>query len=245
MAAKTGNDRDVSDTSSQRSVESARRSVVAKKQPLRAAYAHYDDDKSDVFSVGVSRQHGGSPSRFGGFDTEIKFHDEFVYKVTDSTGNTHRIKASAESIEHLSIAVAEKIGAPSTDGLIIKYVDDDKDEVVISTDASVKEAVEFARSSGLSALKITATFPSGLAFGASSLLKGFAATMQTPAPKGSAAASVSTKGDGGKINPSAAAPEIPAASKKQQSNSIAVAVAGGAVAAVALIAALVVMRTKK
>jgi hypothetical protein len=175
-ALSAKNDRDVSDTASQRSMGSTKH--APSKQPVRATYYDRDDDRSDVFSVGMSRPNGCSPSRYA-FDTEMKYQDEFVYKVTDSSGNTHRIKASAESVEQLKVAVAEKLRV-SVEGLTIKYIDDDQDEVVISTDASVKDAVEFARSSGLSALKLTATVPSSLALGASSLLKGFGALQQAP-----------------------------------------------------------------
>jgi len=241
MSAK--NDRDVSDTSSQRSNgSSVKRSVAGTKSraPIRAAY--YDDDKSDVFSVGISRPLGGSPSRFGGYDAEPKYHDEFIYKVTDAAGNTHRIKASAESVESLKAAVADKLGV-STDGLTIKYVDDDKDEVVISTDASVKEAVEFARSSALTALKLTATVPSALALGASSLLKGFTA-MQTPAPKAGEAKAAAGQDDNAEDASSAKTKTAATGAGSSKGQAFAVGVAGVAVAAVAVIAAFVVMRKK-
>jgi CBS domain-containing protein len=77
---------------------------------------------------------------------------DFSFKVTDKEGHTHKIK-SAESFISLRATVAQKLGA-SADSLVLKYVDQEKDQVVITDDITLRDAVEFARTSGQIALKL-------------------------------------------------------------------------------------------
>jgi CBS domain-containing protein len=144
MDSKGGDD-DKSDVSSIRSSVRDRRDTVAESpEPLKAKYIA--DDSSDVFSVGDNFKLN-----------DVSYSDtnaEFTYKVTDHEGNTHRIKTSCVSVEVFKVAIAEKMNVPK-DGILIKYVDDEKDEILITTDGSLKDAVEFARSNGLTLLKLT------------------------------------------------------------------------------------------
>jgi len=80
--------------------------------------------------------------------------------VVDKDGNTHRIRSSADSLFLLKMAVGEKLNVLSS-SLIIRYVDDEKDEVIISSDSSLRDAVEYARSAGLPALRLTVTMQAG------------------------------------------------------------------------------------
>ena len=80
--------------------------------------------------------------------------------MVDKDGNTHRIRSSADSLFLLKMAVGEKLNVLSS-SLIIRYVDDEKDEVIISSDSSLRDAVEYARSAGLPALRLTVTMQAG------------------------------------------------------------------------------------
>jgi len=76
--------------------------------------------------------------------------------VVDKDGNTHRIRSSADSLFLLKMAVGEKLNLLSST-LIIRYVDDEKDEVIISSDSSLRDAVDYARSANMPALRLTVT----------------------------------------------------------------------------------------
>ena len=56
---------------------------------------------------------------------------DFAFKVVDKDGNTHRIRSSADSLFLLKMAVGEKLNVLSST-LIIRYLDDEKDAVIIS-----------------------------------------------------------------------------------------------------------------
>jgi len=75
---------------------------------------------------------------------------------------------------------------------------ENKDEIVITNDASLRDAIEFARSSGMTALKINASITaSSLSAGASSFIKAAfsstAAALSTPAK--AASSNLSNKND--------------------------------------------------
>lgn len=74
----------------------------------------------------------------------------------DKDGNTHRIRSSADSLFLLKMAVGEKLNLLSST-LIIRYVDDEKDEVIISSDSSLRDAVDYAKSANMPALRLTVT----------------------------------------------------------------------------------------
>ena len=112
------------------------------RRPLAPSHRDdIDDANSDVFSLSPTE------SKRLGLD--------FIFKVTDDDGNTHRIKSSVNSLDKLRFAVADKVGK-GLEEIVIKYIDDEHDEVTLSSDASLKEAIEFARNSGMTTLKIMA-----------------------------------------------------------------------------------------
>jgi len=123
-----------SETASQYSLQSSKKKSV--KMPLKK----YEDNVSDVFPIGSNSQ-----------STYNYESPEFVFKIDDSQGNTHRIKS--DSFTKLQLEVAEKLGLNSN-LLIIKYVDEENDQVLISSDSSLADAVEYARSSNKYSLKL-------------------------------------------------------------------------------------------
>lgn len=52
-------------------------------------------------------------------------------KVNDDDGNLYKFKASAERLDSVLAAVAEKLKMPK-DAILLKYQDDDGDQVVLS-----------------------------------------------------------------------------------------------------------------
>jgi hypothetical protein len=64
---------------------------------------------------------------------------DFSYKIIDLDGTIHKIKSSADSITALRSAISEQINKP-LDAFAMKYVDEDKDEITLSSDASLRDA---------------------------------------------------------------------------------------------------------
>jgi CBS domain-containing protein len=145
-----GDDDTASEASSIRSAGSRRTS-----QEKRKPKGYQDDDNSDIYPVDM-RSAMSFDAR--GFETGSMYQQKsshFIFKVTDSEGHVHRIKSSSESMEALKIAVGDKLKV-HPDRIVLKYLDDESDEVILSTDSSLKEAVEFARGASMTALKLTA-----------------------------------------------------------------------------------------
>ena len=123
------------------------------RRPLKSG--EYEDT-SDIYPVESNKQLR-KPGYNHNFETgSISYSAEFAFKITDSSGNVHRLKSSLESLHQLKIAVGEKLSVMSS-ALILKYIDDDKDEVVLSSDGSLRDAVDYARQAGMTALKLTAS----------------------------------------------------------------------------------------
>lgn len=64
------------------------------------------------------------------------FDDEHIpwdtlAKVSDESGHTYKFKASAEKLEGVLVAVADKLKKPK-DAILLKYADDDGDQIVLS-----------------------------------------------------------------------------------------------------------------
>jgi len=79
--------------------------------------------------------------------------EEFVFKVVDSGGNTHRIRTESNNVAKLLKVVGDKLGKDA-DQLTLKFKDDDGDVVVISCDDSLRDAVESAKNCGEKNLKL-------------------------------------------------------------------------------------------
>jgi len=149
MNARGDDDVSMSETASMRSLGSQKQTESKGQRRNR----YLEDDTSDVFSVGGDLKHSFENSSIM-FDNSL-LAPEFVFKVTDAQGHTHRIKCASDSVANLKAAVADKmLATPET--IVVTFIDDDKDEVCISTDSSLRDAVEWATKSGLTTLKLSA-----------------------------------------------------------------------------------------
>jgi hypothetical protein len=90
---------------------------------------------------------------------------EFSFKIVDTEGHIHRLKSSIESLDILKSNIWTKLAStstssytPGTHDILLKYTDDEKDEIIISSDTALRDAVEFARNTGLSNLKLDIKF---------------------------------------------------------------------------------------
>ncbi len=86
----------------------------------------------------------------------------FMYKVEDHSGHLHRIRASAESLQKVKIAVAKALafkGDPN-ENLMFQYRDEDGDKILMSTNESLHEAVDLSRAAGVMTLKLFVTIRS-------------------------------------------------------------------------------------
>jgi hypothetical protein len=133
--------------------------AIPKPIPIRAKYLDQRlETSSDVFSVGFEHK-GGAMSAMTysmhGDQSEFNYGADFDFKVIDTHGHLHKVRSSAENLSALKILVSEKVAIP-VESLLLKYRDEEKDEVTLSNDASLKDAVEYARSAGHMALKLTA-----------------------------------------------------------------------------------------
>ena len=81
---------------------------------------------------------------------------EFIVKVTDHHGDIHRLKYQSESLDSLRASISEKAHIDQEE-LLLKYLDEDKDEVILNSDETLKDAIQFAKSNGHSSLKISAS----------------------------------------------------------------------------------------
>jgi CBS domain-containing protein len=202
----------------------------------------HDGDVSDMMST---RDHLDSAD----FDDV-----QFVYKVTDAEGNTHRVRASAERLTPLLLAVADKLhcavpaasgssGAVALPPITLRYRDEDGDDCVLAGDESLHDAVDMARAAGWTALKLTATVG-----------KSAAAASNTAATAPAAAAAAVTAAGGSKRVPSL--PSVPEAQSEEAdvtANSssssgpagLSTAMIGGAVVVAAVLAGAALMFMKK
>ena len=76
----------------------------------------------------------------------------FVFKVTDSSGNIHRIKPDVCEYVELKKSISEKLGL--SQNISIKYVDEDGELCVLSSDLSLVEAIETAIVNSKTTLKL-------------------------------------------------------------------------------------------
>ena len=139
---------DNSDTASLRSMGSTIKSAAnSKRPPLGSINIHKYDSRLDSLP--------DSPGQSEISHLARQVESEFVFKIVDSDGNTHRIKGKAGDIKALLCSVAGKLGGTANeDNLRLKFTDDEGDVVVISDNAGLQEAVELQRSAGSQALKL-------------------------------------------------------------------------------------------
>ncbi|KAI8147998.1 hypothetical protein BJV82DRAFT_594190 [Fennellomyces sp. T-0311] len=75
--------------------------------------------------------------------------DLFAFKFTSEAGKTHRIMSPHNSFSELDKTVREKLKGEHNGPVSIYYVDDDNDEVLITSDTDVIGAVQLAERMGL------------------------------------------------------------------------------------------------
>ncbi|RYG65868.1 hypothetical protein EON64_11045 [archaeon] len=148
MAAR--GDLDASESASERSesrVGSLRNTYTG---PIRAKYL---DTSSEVFSTHTDdhllhARHGAHSDLLRDVATT-----DFDFKVVDFQGNVHKVKCPPSSLGGLKATVGAALGRPAQQ-LVLRYVDEDKDEVLISSDSVLLDAVKAARSIGSYSLRI-------------------------------------------------------------------------------------------
>jgi len=84
----------------------------------------------------------------------------FVYKFADTEGNMHRITSSANDLSVLRQAVSAKIHVDSS-LLVLKYVDNEGDDVTITCAKSLCDAIDHAKMSSAQALKLKISTSAG------------------------------------------------------------------------------------
>mmetsp|Transcript_15258 Transcript_15258/g.25357 ORF Transcript_15258/g.25357 Transcript_15258/m.25357 type:complete len:407 (+) Transcript_15258:2-1222(+) len=122
------------------------------------------DNYSDVFSIGLMTEAPPPPvtsvsnlSAAGNHDTaSVMASKDFFFKVVDKNGNFHRVQCKSDSLSKVQHDIA-KLLSMDCDLVILKYTDEDDDEVIIATDDSLKTAVEYGRSCKKNALKLNVT----------------------------------------------------------------------------------------
>lgn len=112
--------------------------------PLRLSATKEDDESTDQDIDPADFQEDGGD-----------FESLFTFKVKDSNGNLHKISCSAEHYGKLVKAVCERLKCDESQALELKYKDSDGDDLLISDDQSLNEAVDNARASGNDTLRIT------------------------------------------------------------------------------------------
>jgi CBS domain-containing protein len=128
------------------------------------------DNFSDVFSIGLMTE--APPNGLGNISVSnlsaAGNHDtaslmasnmaskDFVFKIVDGDGHFHRIQCKSESIAVLRGDVAKLLEVTVND-IVMKYTDEDEDEVIITTDAALRAAIDYGRSCQKNSLKLSVT----------------------------------------------------------------------------------------
>jgi hypothetical protein len=91
-------------------------------------------------------------------DTFLSEMHMVTFKVVDLSGHTHRLKSDTK-IASLQKGFAEKVGVSNKSKLRFKFVDEEGDAILVTTDDDLAEAVSIARASskgGVPVVKLTA-----------------------------------------------------------------------------------------
>lgn len=144
-----------------------------------------DDDMSDTTSVASSRfvkdieirppqPVADNTSRFG-VDSRAGFSDfeqeMFIYKITDQSGNNYRVRTSAAVFDTFRVDVSKKLKA-TPQQVTLQYQDDEGDAIMIESNESLIEAVEFARVKGMTTLRLLAEIASSSVSGGVAKISG-------------------------------------------------------------------------
>ena len=150
---------DLSETASTISAVSDRLLKTNKPAPIRAKYL--TEASSDVFSLSLDNKPNPAANAQFKYSSYESAEDaaatrpaEFDFKVTDCSGLLHKIRCSSSSLNTLRGVVASKL-AVAAEQLLLKYIDEEGDDVLIGSDSSLVDAVDFARHSGATSLKVS------------------------------------------------------------------------------------------
>jgi hypothetical protein len=122
--------------------------------PIRAKYIQ-PQQQIDEFSL---YSDGRGPITIAkGYGDHVKelSQIEIDFKVTDNDGYLHKIKCVASTLDFLRSTVAQKLGVEK-DALLLKYIDDEKDEVLLTSDAVLHDAIHGVRQVGSYSVKLIA-----------------------------------------------------------------------------------------
>lgn len=78
---------------------------------------------------------------------------EFLFKLTDHLANVHKIKCSIENFDIFQSAIAKQLNLQPSE-ITIKYVDEENDEILVSSDTALSTAVDYAVAKNIGMLKI-------------------------------------------------------------------------------------------
>jgi CBS domain-containing protein len=246
MDVRDSGDENDSDGMSDRTSQSKLPSLPGKggKRPIATKYGKIKpkpipDNSSDVFSIGIVDKHNAMSS----FDGQSNYDGasdvsafDFDFKVTDQDGNILKFRSSSDSIEKLKVAIAQRLKV-AAEALLLKYVDEDDDQVLLDSDTTLRHAVEGSRSRGINSLKLSVTMKATereeTASAGSTSSPIAVATDTVPSPPPPSSSSSSSSG---------AAPQSTSAFVQQNQNTL--IIAGGA-AVVALVATVAFVFARK
>jgi CBS domain-containing protein len=141
--------------------------------PIRTRYQqqqqqlHAQDSSSDVFSI--PNENMKIPSHSASQDYThhshlphipiptgaTSSHEEISFKITDENKNIHKIKLipNSNTIELLKEIISEKVSIPK-DLLIIKYIDEENDEILLNSNKLLDEAIQLAKKLKLNSVRL-------------------------------------------------------------------------------------------
>ena len=183
--------------------------------PTESALADFADlpDSASVVCMqnnapsGVASQNGHAQHQQLGHNTvEDVLPESFVFKVTDEDGRMFRIRLMAliggsmrvpYPVRALRDAVAAEagLGDAAASGSTLRYVDDDGDEVTLSSDEGLADAVRLATACEWKSLKVCLSRPS--AHAANSAARGSRRSGMSGATAGAVVAVLTVLGVGG------------------------------------------------
>jgi hypothetical protein len=144
MAAR--GDDEISDSASEVS-----RNALA---PIRAKYLHQQQQPDELSLYSDGRGPITIAKGYGNHAKELS-QIEIDFKVVDNDGYLHKIKCVASTLDHLRSIVAQKL-VVEKDALLLKYIDDEKDEVLLTSDEVLHDAIHGVRQTGSYSVKLVA-----------------------------------------------------------------------------------------
>jgi PB1 domain len=83
--------------------------------------------------------------------------DSAVFKLTDPSGHTHRIRSELKVSTLLDLLVKKMGDGVDTESIRMKFLDDEGDAVMITSNECLAEAAQLAQKSGNEVVKLTVT----------------------------------------------------------------------------------------